>query len=58
MFFEVWNFVCRIMRAQNLGDTPGLREYMMSTRVFEINCNHPIIQDLDVSTEHCPFRVF
>lgn len=39
----------RIMRAQNLGDTPGLREYMMSTRVFEINCNHPIIQDLDAA---------
>eukprot|EP00250_Pteridium_aquilinum_P015381 c22553_g1_i1 orf=188-2623(+) len=39
----------RIMRAQNLGDTPGLREYMMSTRVFEINPNHPIIQDLDAA---------
>lgn len=39
----------RIMRAQNLGDTPGLREYMMATRVFEINCNHPIIQDLDAA---------
>ncbi|KAI5076382.1 hypothetical protein GOP47_0008447 [Adiantum capillus-veneris] len=39
----------RIMRAQNLGDTPGLREYMMSTRVFEINCNHPIIKDLDAA---------
>lgn len=39
----------RIMRAQNLGDTPGLREYMMSTRVFEINCGHPIIQDLDAA---------
>ncbi|MCO5596910.1 hypothetical protein L7F22_050981 [Adiantum nelumboides] len=39
----------RIMRAQNLGDTPGLREYMMATRVFEINCNHPIMQDLDAA---------
>lgn len=39
----------RIMRAQNLGDTPGLREYMMGTRVFEINCNHPIIKDLDAA---------
>lgn len=37
----------RIMRAQNLGDTPGLREYMASTRILEINPNHPIIQELD-----------
>lgn len=37
----------RIMRAQNLGDTPGLREYMWSTRILEINPNNPIIQGLD-----------
>ena len=44
------------MRAQNLGDTPGLREFMASTRVLEINPDHPIIQDLDVSRNngcHC-----
>lgn len=37
----------RIMRAQNLGDTPGLREYMASTRILEINPKHRIIQYLD-----------
>lgn len=37
----------RIMRAQNLGDTPGLREYMASTRILEINPNNRIIQFLD-----------
>ncbi|KAH7294670.1 hypothetical protein KP509_27G012500 [Ceratopteris richardii] len=37
----------RVMRAQNLGDTPGLREFMWSTRVLEINPSHPVIQDLD-----------
>ncbi|MCO5593875.1 hypothetical protein L7F22_047894 [Adiantum nelumboides] len=37
----------RVMRAQNLGDTPGLREFMYSTRVLEINPNHPVILDLD-----------
>lgn len=39
----------RVMRAQNLGDTPGLREFMWSTRVLEINPNHPIILDLDAA---------
>ncbi|KAI5080542.1 hypothetical protein GOP47_0003725 [Adiantum capillus-veneris] len=37
----------RIMRAQNLGDTPGLREYMASTRILEINPKSTIIQYLD-----------
>ncbi|MCO5577797.1 hypothetical protein L7F22_031630 [Adiantum nelumboides] len=37
----------RIMRAQNLGDTPGLREYMASTRILEINPKSSIIQYLD-----------
>ncbi|MCO5554248.1 hypothetical protein L7F22_007776 [Adiantum nelumboides] len=37
----------RVMRAQNLGDTPSLREFMYSTRVLEINPNHPVILDLD-----------
>ena len=45
----VVSFVRRMMRAQNLGDTPGLREYMASTRILEINPNHRIIQYLDVS---------
>jgi hypothetical protein len=36
------------MRAQSLGDTPGLKEFMYSTRVLEINPNHPVILDLDV----------
>lgn len=44
-------YCCRVMRAQNLGDTPGLREFMWSTRVLEINPNHPVILDLDVSIE-------
>lgn len=39
----------RIMRAQNLGDTPGLKEYMRSTRILEINPNNSIIQDLDIA---------
>lgn len=41
-------FYCRLMRSQTLGDVSSL-EFMRSRRVFEINPEHPIIKDLNVS---------
>lgn len=40
---------CRIMKAQTLGDNSQM-EFMRGRRILEINPNHPIIQDLNVST--------
>lgn len=38
----------RLMKAQSLGDTTSL-DFMRGRRVFEINPEHPIIKDLNVS---------
>lgn len=43
---------CRLMKAQTLGDSSSL-EFMRGRRVFEINPEHPIIKDLNVSVS-CP----
>lgn len=39
---------CRLMKAQALGDTSSL-EFMRGRRILEINPDHPIIKDLNVS---------
>lgn len=38
----------RLMKAQALGDTSSL-EFMRGRRILEINPDHPIIKDLNVS---------
>lgn len=43
----------RLMKAQALGDTSSL-EFMRGRRILEINPDHPIIKDLNVSV---PFRL-
>ena len=43
-----FNFLNRLMRAQTLGDTASL-EFMRGRRILEINPEHPIIKDLNVS---------
>lgn len=43
----------RLMKAQTLGDTTSL-DFMRSRRVFEINPDHPIIQNLKVASKTCP----
>ncbi|XP_008800616.2 heat shock protein 90-6, mitochondrial [Phoenix dactylifera] len=43
----------RLMRSQTLGDVSSL-EFMRSRRVFEINPEHPIINDLNVACRTCP----
>lgn len=54
LLFSVDNYLlaaavlCRLMRAQTLGDTSSL-EFMRARRVFEINPEHPIIKNLNVS---------
>lgn len=39
--------VCRLMKAQALGDTSSL-EFMRGRRILEINPDHPIVKDLNV----------
>ena len=39
--------LCRLMKAQTLGDTTSL-EFMRGRRILEINPDHPIIKDLNV----------
>lgn len=41
------SFSCRLMKAQTVGDTSSM-EFMRGRRVFEINPEHPIIQNLNV----------
>ena len=41
-------FLCRLMKAQALGDTSSL-EFMRGRRILEINPDHPIVKDLNVS---------
>ncbi|KAK8969454.1 hypothetical protein KSP40_PGU003844 [Platanthera guangdongensis] len=43
----------RLMKAQTLGDTSSL-DFMRSRRVFEINPDHPIIQNLKVASKSYP----
>ncbi|KAJ7964717.1 heat shock protein 90 [Quillaja saponaria] len=43
----------RLMKAQTVGDTSSL-EFMRSRRVFEINPDHPIIQNLNVACRSNP----
>ncbi|KAJ7960271.1 heat shock protein 90 [Quillaja saponaria] len=43
----------RLMKAQTVGDTSSL-EFMRSRRVFEINPEHPIIQNLNVACKSNP----
>jgi heat shock protein beta len=38
------------MKAQAMGADPQQMEYMRGRKILEINPNHPIIKDLDVST--------
>lgn len=52
----------RLMKAQTLGDTSSL-EFMRGRRILEVNPDHPIIKDLNVSTSysiqcHCQNNVF
>lgn len=46
-----FNLLNRLMRAQTLGDTSSL-EFMRGRRILEINPDHPIIKDLNVSYFH------
>ncbi|RWR76344.1 Heat shock protein Hsp90 family [Cinnamomum micranthum f. kanehirae] len=43
----------RLMKAQTLGDTSSL-EFMRSRRVFEINPEHPIINNLNIACKNYP----
>lgn len=43
------NFLCRLMKAQALGDTASL-EFMRGRRILEINPDHPIVKDLKVKS--------
>ncbi|CAM8893961.1 unnamed protein product [Rhodiola kirilowii] len=43
----------RLMKAQNMGDTSSM-DFMKGRRVFEINPNHPIIQNLNVACRSNP----
>ncbi|KAL9457356.1 hypothetical protein AB3S75_006408 [Citrus x aurantiifolia] len=43
----------RLMKAQTVGDTSSM-EFMRGRRVFEINPEHPIIQNLNAASKNCP----
>ncbi|KAL5987484.1 hypothetical protein ACLOJK_035232 [Asimina triloba] len=45
--------ICRLMKAQALGDTSSL-EFMRGRRILEINPDHPIIKDLNAACKNSP----
>ena len=49
--FECALCFIRLMKAQTLGDTASL-EFMRGRRILEINPDHPIVKDLNVSPAH------